>query len=77
MTNAPALFVDEVYKKYIGVMRHKADIPILAAALECLPPVHVILSGNTEHFNEAVATRSSVRICSSVEFIEMLGKPKP
>lgn len=69
--------VQEIYHKYIGVMRHKADIPILAAALECRPPVHVILSGNTEHFNPSVATRSGVRICSCVEFIEMLGKPNP
>jgi predicted nucleic acid-binding protein len=68
--------VKEVYNKYIGVMRHKADIPILPAALECRPPIHVILSGNTEHFNESVATRSGVRICSCVEFIELLGKPK-
>jgi hypothetical protein len=51
------------------------DSNVLAAALECVPPVHVILSGNTEHFNDAVATRSGVRICSCVQFIEMLGTP--
>jgi hypothetical protein len=77
LPDPPFAVVQEIYNKYIGVMRHKADIPILAAALECLPPVHVILSGNTEHFNPAVATRSGVLICSCVEFIEMLGKTKP
>jgi hypothetical protein len=76
LPDPPFTVVQEVYNKYIGVMRHKADIPILAAALECLPPVHVILSGNTEHFNKAVATRCGVCICSCVEFIEMLGTPK-
>lgn len=75
LPDPPLAIVQDVYTKYIGVMRHKADIPILAAALECVPAVHVILSGNTEHFNDAVATRSGVRICSCVQFIEMLGTP--
>jgi hypothetical protein len=67
--------VKNAYTKYIGVMRHKADIPILAAALECVPPVHVILSGNTEHFNDAVATKCGVPIGSCVQFIEIFGRP--
>jgi len=75
LPDPPLAIVQDVYAKYVGVMRHKADIPILAAALECVPPVHVILSGNTEHFNNAVATRSGVRICSCVQFIELLGTP--
>jgi hypothetical protein len=75
LPDPPLAIVQDVYTKYIGVMRHKADIPILAAALECVPRVHVILSGNTEHFNDAVATRSGVRICSCVQFVEMLGTP--
>jgi len=43
--------------KYLGVMRHKADIPVLAAALSMETAPHVILSGNHEHFNDAVSQR--------------------
>lgn len=75
LPNPPWTVVQSVYNQYIGVMRHKADIPILAAALECLPKPRVILSGNHEHFNDAVATKCGISICSCVEFIEVLARP--
>jgi len=55
-------------------MRHKADIPVLAAALSMDPAPHVILSGNRDHFNEAVAQRCGVQICSCQEFIEFISE---
>jgi hypothetical protein len=60
--------------KYLGVMRHKADIPVLAAALSMKPHPHVILSGNREHFNDAVAQRCGIKICSCQEFIEFISE---
>lgn len=60
--------------KYLGVMRHKADIPVLAAALSMRPAPHVILSGNREHFNDAVANRCGIKICSCQEFIEFISE---
>lgn len=60
--------------KYLGVMRHKADIPVLAAALAMEPVPHVILSGNREHFNDAVAQRCGIKICSCQEFIEFISE---
>jgi predicted nucleic acid-binding protein len=68
---APAdQIVQKTYKLYISAMRHKADIQILAAALLAKPDV--ILSGNREHFNDLVAHRCGIRICSCLEFIEGL-----
>lgn len=60
--------------KYLGVMRHKADIPVLAAALNMNPKPHVILSGNRDHFNDAVADRCGIKICSCQEFIEFISE---
>lgn len=66
--------VKQAYEKYIGVMRHKADIPVLAAALSMNPAPHVILSGNREHFNDAVAQRCGIKICSCQEFIGFISR---
>ena len=60
--------------KYLGVMRHKADIPVLAAALSMETAPHVILSGNREHFNDAVSQRCGIKICSCQEFIELISE---
>jgi hypothetical protein len=60
--------------EYLGVMRHKADIPVLAAALTMTPLPHVILSGNREHFNDAVAARCGIKIYSCSEFINLISK---
>jgi hypothetical protein len=60
--------------QYLGIMRHKADIPVLAAALSMKPTPHVILSGHREHFNDAVAVRCGIKICSCQEFIEFISE---
>jgi hypothetical protein len=67
----------QVYEKYIGVMRHKADIPILASALSCRPVPFVILSANREHFNDLVAARCGIKILSCSEFLAMLAGLQP
>lgn len=54
--------VKEAYTKYIGVMRHKADIPILTAAISCKPTPFIVLSNNREHFNDLVAAKSGVKM---------------
>ena len=60
--------------KYLGIMRHKADIPVLAAALSMNPKPQAILSGNREHFNDSVAARRGIRIYSCQEFIEFISE---
>lgn len=60
--------------KYLGVMRHLADIPVLAAALAMNPHPHMIISGNRNHFNDAVADRAGIQICSCDEFIDLLSE---
>jgi predicted nucleic acid-binding protein len=60
--------------KYLGVMRHKADIPVLATALSMKPPPHVILSGNRYHFNPKVEDRCGIKIFSCQEFIEFIAE---
>ena len=72
LPDPPLAVVKQAYEKYIGVVRHKADIPVLAAALSMNPLPEVILSGNREHFNEAVAQRCGIKICSCQEFIEFI-----
>jgi len=69
-----AAFVKQTGDKYLGVMRHKADIPVLAAALGMKPPPHVILSGNRDHFNPKVEERCGIKICSCQEFIEFISE---
>lgn len=60
--------------KYLGVMRHKADIPVLATALAMNPRPHVILSGNRDHFNPKVEERCGIKICSCQEFIDFISE---
>jgi predicted nucleic acid-binding protein len=67
--------VRETYKLYIASMRHANDIPILAVALDVRPDA--VLSGNYEHFNPAVASKSGIPMMTCSEFIEQLARPKP
>lgn len=67
-------FVKETWDKYLGVMRHRADIPVLATALSMEPQPHVILSGNRDHFNPKVEERCGIKICSCQEFIEFISE---
>jgi predicted nucleic acid-binding protein len=70
MPDPPAQLVEETYKKYLGVMRHADDISVLASVIELGPDL--ILSDNTEHFNDKVAERCGIPIWSSVQFLENL-----
>jgi len=65
--NPPTNLVKETYDKYLGVMRHQADIPVLASAIEIGPDL--VLSDNTEHFNAQVSERSGIPIWSCQEFL--------
>ena len=60
--------------KYLGLVRHRADIPVLASALTMMPQPHVILSGNRGHFSDALSDRCGVKICSCHEFIELISE---
>jgi hypothetical protein len=51
-------------------MRHALDIPVLAAAIELQPDL--ILSDNTEHFNERMSERCGTAIWSCKEFLTHL-----
>ena len=68
----PSDEVRAVYKTYIAVMRHKNDIPVLAAAINCKP--QYILSSNYEHFNNRVAERCGISIFTCAEFLEFIGR---
>lgn len=67
MQDPPDETVRKTFHAYLPLMRHSADITILAAALLCNPDV--ILSGNRQHFNNAVAKKCGVPIFSCAEFI--------
>lgn len=62
--------VQKTFDTYMASMRHDADIPILAAALSTKPDC--ILSGNRQHFNDAVSRKCGIRICSCQEFLHLL-----
>ena len=64
--------VKAAFNRYIGVMKHKADIPVLAAAISMNPRPYAILSGNREHFNDEIAQRCGIYIGSCREFIELI-----
>jgi predicted nucleic acid-binding protein len=68
--NPEAVLVKETLDKYWGIMRHKADIPVLASAIELGPDL--ILSDNRTHFNDAVSERSGIQIMSCEEFLANL-----
>ncbi|MBU6450778.1 MAG: type II toxin-antitoxin system VapC family toxin [Cyanobacteria bacterium REEB67] len=70
MPDPTSSLVKETLHKYLGIMRHRADIPVLASAIEIGP--NLILSDNRKHFNDLVAERSGIPICSSEEFLALL-----
>lgn len=70
LPNPPIELVKATNEKYLGIMRHKADIPVLASAIEIGP--NLILSDNRKHFNNSVAERCGIRIFSSDEFLKGL-----
>lgn len=74
MANPDMEIVNNTYTKYLSVMRHAADIPVLAAALSMVPKPHAILSGNRKHFNDKVAEAIGIKIMSCHEFIEFISE---
>ncbi len=66
--------VRETYKLYLASMRHANDIPILAVILQVCPDA--VVSGNYEHFNTAVASKSGIPMMTCSAFIELVARPK-
>jgi len=52
------------------VIRHAADVPVLLSAIVSKPDW--LLTHNTNHFNKAVAQRTSLRIATPAEFFRTL-----
>lgn len=74
LQNPEATTVNEICDQYLAIMRHKADIPVLACALAMQPQPNMILSGNRDHFNDAVAAKCGIKICSCPEFINLISE---
>ena len=55
-------------KKYLALMRHLADIPVLASAIEV--KADLILSGNRKHFNDKTSRKCGIPIYSCQEFLK-------
>lgn len=70
----PEEVVKQTYENFMGVMRHEADIPVIASAILISPTL--ILSGNVEHFNEAVSERCGIPIMTCREFFDNLLRSK-
>jgi hypothetical protein len=52
------------------LIRHAADVPILLSAIASKPDW--LLTHNTEHFTQAVAKRTGLRIATPAEFFRTL-----
>jgi predicted nucleic acid-binding protein len=63
----------EARRKFLPTMRHLADIPVLAAAIEA--KADVIVSGNRKHFNNATSARAGIPMYSCTEFLAKLVQP--
>ena len=69
----PLEVVLEARRKFLPTMRHLADIPVLAAAIEA--KADFIVSGNRKHFNDATAVRAGIPMCSCTEFLAKMAEP--
>ena len=68
IVNDPPLdLVLDTKKKYLALMRHLADIPVLASAIEV--EADLILSGNRKHFNDKTSKKCGIPIYSCQEFL--------
>lgn len=63
----------ECRQKFLATMRHLADIPVLAGAIEA--NVDIIISGNRKHFNDATAARAGIPMYSCTEFLAKMEEP--
>jgi len=52
------------------LIRHGADVPVLLSAMSSKPDW--LLTHNTKHFTEAVASRTGLRIATPAEFFRTL-----
>lgn len=56
-------------RRYRTWIRHGNDVPVLVTALLAKPDW--LITANTEHFNEEVATRTGLRIVTPHEFLHL------
>lgn len=68
--NAPDEKVLEAWKLLLPTVRHAADIPVIAAAIEVKP--QLILSGNRKHFNNRAAAKIGIPIFSCGELLDCM-----
>ncbi|HTN72573.1 MAG TPA: hypothetical protein VMO00_15950 [Methylomirabilota bacterium] len=54
-------------ERYRHLIRHQADVPVLASALKAVPDW--FLTTNTRHFNKQVALRTQLRISTPQAFV--------
>lgn len=66
--NAPDDKVLAAWKLLLPTVRHAADIPVIASAIELKP--NLILSGNRKHFNNKAATKIGIPIFSCGELLD-------
>ncbi len=66
----PASEVQAGIARFLPLMRHKADIAVLVAAILAQPDW--LVSGNLDHFNPAVARASGLRIVSPAQLMGYL-----
>ncbi|MBI4491250.1 MAG: hypothetical protein HY690_00445 [Chloroflexi bacterium] len=62
--------VREGMELYLPVVRHKADIPVVVAAVSASPDW--LVSSNTRHFNARVALKTGLRIVSPPQLLRYL-----
>ncbi|MBX9877990.1 MAG: PIN domain-containing protein [Candidatus Obscuribacterales bacterium] len=68
--NAPDDMVLAAWRMLLPTVRHAADIPVIAAAIEVRP--HLILSGNRKHFNNRAAIKIGIPIFSCGELLDRM-----
>lgn len=66
--NAPDEKVLAAWHLLLPTVRHAADIPVIAAAIEAKP--NLILSGNRKHFNNRAAAKIGIPIFSCGELLD-------
>lgn len=68
--NAPDDKVLAAWRLLLPTVRHAADIPVIAAAIEVRP--NLILSGNRKHFNNRAAAQIGIPIFSCGELLDRM-----
>ncbi len=68
--NAPDEKVLAAWRLLLPTVRHAADIPVIASAIEVQP--NLILSGNRKHFNNRAAAKIGIPIFSCGELLDRM-----